>query len=145
MASCICDSLTVAVHVRFFDVPNGRGINNAPGDYYARAVAQMETLVPGAHYFVFSDQPAAARPRIPLPDARITWVSQNTGDANAYADLWLMTQCKHFIIANSTFSWWGAWLAQHPEKQVIAPGFVMRGNKMHWGFEGLLPAKWMKL
>ena len=60
--------LAVAVHVRFFDAPQEQGVNNAPGDYYVRAVARMETLVPDAHYFVFSDQPAAARDRIPLPE-----------------------------------------------------------------------------
>ena len=74
MAARIRESLVVAVHVRFFDAPNEGGINNAPGDdVRPRVVEKMETLVPGAHYFVFSDQPEAARARIPLPDARITW------------------------------------------------------------------------
>lgn len=145
MAARIHSRLSVAVHVRFFDAPAEDGMNNAPGDYYTRAAALMETLVPGAHYFVFSDQPAAARARIPLHDARVTLVAHNTGDENAYADLWLMSQCQHFIIANSTFSWWGAWLAAHPGKQVIAPGFEMRQGKMWWGFKGLLPSEWIKL
>jgi hypothetical protein len=43
--------------------------------------------------------------RIPLPDARVTLVAHKHGDEHAYADLWLMTQCQHFIIANSTLSW----------------------------------------
>lgn len=141
MRSC----LAVAVHVRFFDAPQELGVNNAPGDYYARAIARMECLAPDAHYFVFSDQPAAARDQIPLPMDRITLVSHNQGDENAFADLWLMTQCQHFILANSTFSWWGAWLAGRAGKQVIAPGFEMREGKMWWGFEGLLPAEWIKL
>lgn len=135
----------VAVHVRFFDAPSEQGINNAPDDYYARAVTRMEALAPRAHYFVFSDQPATARKRIPLPDDRVTLVAHNSGDANAYADLWLMTLCKHFIIANSTFSWWGAWLANNPGKLVIAPGFEIREGKMWWGFDGLLPQAWIKL
>jgi hypothetical protein len=145
MAERIRSCLAVAVHVRFFDAPQEQGGNNAPGDYYARAVARMKSLAPDAHYFVFSDQPAAARARIPLPDDRMTLVSHNQGDENAYADLWLMTQCQHFIIANSTFSWWGAWLGEHEGKLVIAPGLEMRKGKMWWGFEGLLPAEWMKL
>lgn len=145
MAARIGDCTAVSVHVRFFDEPDATGINNAPGDYYSRAVETMERLVPAAHYFVFSDQPAAARARIPLPDARVTLVAHNQGDEHAYADLWLMTQCQHFIIANSTFSWWGAWLAAHPGKQVIAPGFEMRQGKMWWGFKGLLPSEWIKL
>lgn len=141
----IRDCLAVAVHVRFFDEPNEIGRNNVPDDYYARAVEQMEVLAPNAQYFIFSDCPAAARVRIPLPDDRITCVSHNRGDKNACADLWLMTQCRHFIIANSTFSWWGAWLAGHAKKYVIAPGLEMRGGKMSWGFKGLLPKEWIKI
>jgi hypothetical protein len=104
----------------------------------------MECHKPDAHYFVFSDQPAAARAFIPLPDDRITLVSHNQGQENAYADLWLMTQCKHFIIANSTFSWWGAWLTESPGKMVITPGFkiIGDGRVTSWGFEGLIPSSW---
>lgn len=145
MAAQIRSCKAVAVHVRFFDNPHASGINNAPGDYYSRAVETMERLVPDAHYFIFSDQPDAARARIPLPDVRVTLVKHNQGDEHAYADLWLMTLCQHFIIANSTFSWWGAWLATQPAKQVIAPGFEMRQGKMWWGFKGLLPQEWITL
>ena len=135
----------VAVHVRFFDEPHETPINNASGEYYSRAIGTMEHLAPGAHYFVFSDQPEAARARIPLPDARVTLVAHNQGDELAYADLWLMTQCRHFIIANSTFSWWGAWLGRHSGKQVIAPGFSRQQGITSWGFKGLLPDEWIKI
>ena len=71
--------------------------------------------------------PEAARSLIALPEDRVTTVTHNRGDANAYADLWLMTHATHFVIANSTFSWWGAWLAERSADQiVIAPGFRMR-------------------
>lgn len=145
LAERISKGTAIAVHVRFFDEPNTTGINNAPGDYYTRAIKQMECLAPAAHYYIFSDQPEAARARIPLPDTRFTLVAHNKGDENAHADLWLMTQCQHFIIANSTFSWWGAWLANKPDKLVIAPGFEKRDGKMWWGFKGLLPDAWIKL
>lgn len=138
-------SRAVAVHVRFFDMPDTQGTINAPADYYARAVERMEALVPGAHYFLFSDQPDSARACIPLPEGRVTCVAHNQGDARAYADLWLMTQCQNFIIANSTFSWWGAWLSPSAGKYVIAPGYRKLEGAAWWGFDGLLPSEWIKL
>ena len=144
-AARIRDSLAVAVHVRFFDAPGEAGAHNAPGDYYARAVARMEALAPGARYFVFSDRPDDARARIPLPDGRVACVSHNRGDADAYADLWLMAQCRHFITANSTFSWWGAWLAEAAGKQVISPAAVIRQGKTAWNFDKQLPEEWLKV
>ncbi len=144
MAERIRNCKGVALHVRFFDELHASGIFNTPGDYYTRAVDEMERLVPAAHYFIFSDQPEAARARIALSDARVTLVAHNQSEAQAYADLWLMTLCQHFIIANSTFSWWGAWLSASTGKIVIAPGFEQRtGNG--WGFAGLLPARWITL
>jgi hypothetical protein len=145
MAASIRARTAVAIHVRFFDEPHGPPLNNAPADYYHRAVDEMERLVPDAHYFLFSDRLAEARARIPLGDERVTVVAHNQTAESAYADLWLMSQCRHFITANSTFSWWGAWLAAFPGKQVIAPGFEMRHGKMWWGFAGLLPEEWIKL
>ena len=138
-----CDA--IALHVRFFDSPNAVRDNNTTSEYYTKALAVMQEQLPNAHYFLFSDDIVAARSMIPLSDHQITAVSHNQGDATAYADLWLMTQCKHFIIANSTFSWWGAWLSDHKDKVVIAPGFVMQGSITAWGFDGLLPERWIKI
>lgn len=145
MAGHIEKHMAVAVHVRFFDDPGAEGVNNASGGYYRRAILEMEQRVPEAHYYLFSDRPEEAQRIIPLPDSRTTVVDHNQGDAMAYADLWLMSQCRHFIIANSTFSWWGAWLSENKDKQIIAPGFEKRDGIMWWGFKGLLPKKWIKL
>jgi len=147
MAERICSHTAVAVHVRFFDEPHAIGINNAPSDYYSRAVAEMERRVANAHYYLFSDRPDAARARFPLAENRMTMVAHNKGDALAYADLWLMSQCNHFIIANSTFSWWGAWLAANSDKQIIAPVFELNNPRRitSWNFPGQLPASWCRL
>lgn len=138
---------SVVVHVRFFDPPGKDGPNNVSPKYYERAVAYMEQAEPDAHYYLFSDHPEAARSLIPLPHRRVTVVSHNKGDTASHADLWLQMQCRHFIIANSTFSWWGAWLSQWPGKQIVAPAQVIGGDKniTSWGFRGLLPPDWIKL
>jgi hypothetical protein len=149
MADSIEKHMAVAMHVRFFDEPDVKGVHNASANYYHRAILEMEQRVPAAHYYLFSDRPKEAQRLIPLPDSRTTVVDHNQGDAMAYADLWLMSQCRHFIIANSTFSWWGAWLAAQPDKIVIAPVFRLINFGRHsitsWGFEGLLQEMWIKI
>jgi hypothetical protein len=147
MVENIRSHTAVAVHVRFFDESMTTTINNAPPDYYTRAIQEMENRVSKAHYYLFSDNPESARNHISLPDDRITIISHNQGDAHAHSDLWLMTNCRHFIIANSTFSWWGAWLSAYPDKKIIAPNFVLSNPLCitTWNLPGLLPSSWIKL
>ena len=85
---------------------------------------------------------AAARAKLMLREGRVTFVSHNRGDQNGFADLWLMTQCRHFITANSAFSWWGAWLGAGKEKVVVTPDLKIDG-KAAWGFKGLIPRDWL--
>ena len=144
MAEEIRKSQAVALHVRWFDAQDSTGSHNASADYYQRAIAFMDEKIDSPHYFLFSDDPVAARAKLALPEGRVTFVSHNQGDENAYADLWLMSQCQHFITANSTFSWWGAWLGCGKEKIVIAPDLHIDG-KTAWGFKGLVPKEWIKL
>lgn len=144
MAEKIHNSLAVALHVRWFDAPDSTTIHNASADYYQQAINLIEQKLESPHYFLFSDNPEAARAKLTLPQDRVTCVSHNQGDENAYADLWLMNQCQHFITANSTFSWWGAWLGDNPDKIVVTPSFKLRGITS-WGFDGLIPADWIKV
>ena len=143
MANKIANSKAVAIHVRFFNDPNIEDNKNPIAEYYEQAVQQMERRVPNAHYYLFSDRPDWARSLIPLKDERVTVVDHNLGDEMAFADLWLMTFCNHFIIANSTFSWWGAWLCPQNDKVVITPKFEKCGGDGSWGFNGLIPENWV--
>jgi hypothetical protein len=136
----------VAVHVRYFDNPDdSSATHNLEKAYYHKAAREILKRVGNPHFFLFSDQPAAARQIMMLPENQVTCVDHNRGDENAYADLWLMTKCHYFIIANSTFSWWGAWLGDTGSKIIIAPSLVLPGAKTAWGFPGLLPARWNRL
>ena len=135
----------ICVHVRWFEgvTPGSVGGGyNLTQDYYARAAKVIEDRVAEPNYFVFSDDSIAASEMLALPKDRTTYVRHNQGDAGAYADLWLMSQCRHFIIANSTFSWWGAWLAESTTKIVINPK-VAYASLTPWGFRGLVPKEWL--
>ncbi|MCF8196964.1 MAG: alpha-1,2-fucosyltransferase [Polynucleobacter sp.] len=141
----ISQCMAIAVHVRFFDEPNQLASNNLISGYYDRAVELIKKHAPGAHFFIFSDRPELAMSYLSLPVSDVTLITHNGGGDSAYIDLWLMSKCKHFIIANSTFSWWGAWLGRYVDKKVISPGFEKRKGVSWWGFNGLLPDNWIKL
>jgi hypothetical protein len=135
----------VAVHFRWFESPDTKSAkHNLDREYYVRAVKEVCTKVKEPYFFVFSDNSNASRHVLDLPEDNVTTVSHNHGDENAYADLWLMSQCKHFVIANSTFSWWGAWLGEKEHSVVISPR-ELRGEITAWGFDGLIPNRWNQL
>lgn len=87
-------------------------------DYYRRAIGLVRERRPESRFLVFSDDPQWARAELPL-DASAVFVTGN--DASPEQDLALMSACKHHIIANSSFSWWAAWLGYSPDQIVIAP------------------------
>jgi len=90
--------------------------------YYERALSIIRERVPNASYFIFSDDPEWARAHI-RPDAKAEYISQ--GADFDYLDLYLMTLCKNFILAHSTFSWWGAWLGKSYRNNItIMPKYM---------------------
>jgi hypothetical protein len=111
---------SVAVHMRLLQ-PNPPAGVDKPLDtiatlcveYYRAAIAAIRERVPGAKLYLFSDSPANAVLPIGEDDAvRVV----NEGEDAQYEDLWLMSQCRHFVLANSTFSWWGAWMGERPTR-----------------------------
>lgn len=144
MAGTIGNCQAVALHVRWFDAPGSTAAHNISAAYYRRAITVMEGKIESPRYFIFSDDPEAVSAGLDLPEGRTTIVTHNRGDEHAYADLWLMSQCRHFITANSTFSWWGAWLGNADAKVVIAPDLKIDG-KTCWGFKGLIPEGWITI
>lgn len=91
--------------------------------YYQKAIAVMEERVPGAVFYVFSNEPAFVKEQLleyePKEDKFV--VIEGTTEETGYLDLFLMSKCRHHIVANSSFSWWGAWLNPDKDKVVIAP------------------------
>jgi hypothetical protein len=143
MASEILKRNSVAIHFRFFDNPSSEiNVNNLTMEYYNKAISAIELKKSNLHYYIFSDQPNEVSKYIDLNRSQFTIVAHNIGDSNAYADLWLMSLCSNFIIANSTFSWWGAWLSNNPNKLVYAPN-IKKSGITSWGFIGLIPDNWI--
>ncbi len=107
--------------------------------YYRNAIARVQELLPEAHFYVFSDDIAWARENLPLPPDT-DFVDWNTG-ADSWQDMLLMSRCRHNVICNSTFSWWGAWLNAHPGKVVLAP------SKWYAGMDSscIVPEGWQKV
>ena len=139
MAQAISCSNSVAVHIRFFDKPTQSDAYDVSSDYYRRAILLTERELSHPHYYIFSDQPDAARARLRVPQERATYVDHNQDATSSFADLWLMTQCRHHIIANSTFSWWGAWLSEkNASKLTIAP-------TRHFANPNIVPNRWRSL
>jgi len=113
----------VAIHVRrgdFISDPTLREVNNIlDASYYRAAMSLGERLSPRpATYFVVSDDIGLAR-RLFGGAGKVVYLSDQA--ERPWEDLALMAACRAQIIANSTFSWWGAWLNPHPDKWVIAP------------------------
>jgi hypothetical protein len=113
----------VAVHFRRGDLVNNPKYqkSQAPlgADYYKRGIDQIRSRIAEPTFYIFSDDIAYAKESNLCPDGAV--FVDCVEDWNAYDALRLMSLCKHFIIANSTFSWWGAWLGENPEKIVIHP------------------------
>lgn len=111
-------STSVSLHVRRGDYSGNSIFGFVPLDYYRAAIDQLQREVANPRFYVFSDDVSWCKQNLAVPAS--TFVEHNTGK-NSYRDLVLMSNCKHNIIANSTFSWWGAWLNSNPAKKVVAP------------------------
>ena len=115
------DESSVAVHVRRGDYIT-YGYDVLGEDYYRTAFDEMEARVSSPRYYVFSDDPKAARELMAhvRPNADCRFMEGHFGGSGCY-DMWLMSLCRNNVIANSGFSYWGAWLNDHPDKVVIGP------------------------
>ena len=106
-------------------------------DYFQQAMAHLESQVDNPHYFVFAQNMQWAREHIKSRHP-VTFAREKDLNAGVVQDLYLMTQCRHFILSNSSLHWWAAWLNDAAEKIVIAPD---RG----WSNKDMLPAQWHRL
>lgn len=135
---------SVSLHIRRGDYLKGKYKNlyaQCDASYYVAAVELLRKSIPKINLFAFSDEPEWVEVYLKPLLGKIEIVSHNTG-VRSSNDMRLMSSANHHIIANSSFSWWAAWLNPNKEKIVIAP--------KKWFADGrktptLLPASWLKI
>ena len=134
----------IAIHIRRGDLLNpiyNATVGTLTAAYYRDALSRLLSRVPHAKAYIFSDDVEWAAANVPK-DCPVTIVS-GTMTRTAVEDLTVMSRCNHFIIANSTFSWWGAWLSDRPGKSVIAPSRFFR-IPQPWE-KDMVPDTWERL
>ena len=131
---------SVCVHVRRGDYAAARSYHSffglLPKEYYEKAIAKIKNEADGPTFYFFSDDPAWCRAT--FTGLKAEFIDHNAGE-QAHKDMVLMSSCRHNIIANSSFSWWGAWLNNNPEKIVAAPASWFKSNRVN---SDLLPQSW---
>jgi hypothetical protein len=105
--------------------------------YFQQAMACIEQAVPDPHYFVFAQDMDWARDHIASRHP-ITFACKKDLHAGAIQDLYLMTQCRHYLLSNSSLHWWAAWLNPTTDKIVVVP-------QKGWPNADMLPANWIQL
>ena len=139
-------SLAVSLHVRRGDYVSNPRIATVHGtlaaDYYRRAADLIAARCGGdPSFFVLSDDPAWAAENLQLGFP--TRTVDHNDDRQATEDLRLMAACRHHILANSSFSWWGAWLNPSAEKIVVAPRPWFRDRSLD--DSSIVPERWIRL
>jgi hypothetical protein len=131
----------IALHIRRTDyLTNSENHFNLPLEYYKSALKHFDV---NRNVIVFSDDPAWCQEQ-ELFSSDLFMISENTDNR---VDLCLMSLCSDFVIANSSFSWWGAWLSQNKNKKVIAPvqWFGKTGYTKDHDTKDLIPDGWIRI
>ena len=142
--SAIKETNSISIHIRRGDYVKNLKTASVHGvigvDYYHKAIDIMNDMVESPEYFIFSDDIEWAKENL-RDSGNFNYIDLNIDKKPVY-DFELMRHCRHNIIANSTFSWWAAYLNNHTNKKIIAPKRWLNQNKV---FEDLFPKEWLKI
>lgn len=143
----IKETLTsISLHIRRGDYINNDTTNSIHGtcslDYYREAISYFEKKYQGVVFFIFSDDIEWVKSNFNLDN--FVYV-ESTDNRLPHEDMYLMTLCDHNITANSSFSWWGAWLNTNQEKEVIAPKYWFKDVKKNLEAKNIVPDNWIRL
>lgn len=137
---------SVMMHIRRGDYVRSQSAASFHGvldlSYYLTAIKSILSTHKNAHFYVFSDDIDWAKSALPK-NLKITFIDIPIAEESAVHELQLMTYCKHHIIANSSFSWWGAWLRKDDGGSIYAPNRWINDRSLN--LSSLLPKNWTKL
>jgi hypothetical protein len=138
---------SVFLHVRRGDHLLSETLEAYTLDYYQKAISYVEQHVHQPWFFLFSDEPEWARRHLAVHD-RFTLVTRpelpnDSSTGYEHEDVWLMSLCRHGIISNSTFGWWGAWLNSAKERIVVAPAGWKK--KPVYDSRTFIPERWVRI
>jgi hypothetical protein len=143
----ILNSNSIALHVRRGDYIHSNGgtkiYSTCNETYYKKAMDLINKSVANTIFFVFSDDIKWAEANLKSDNAQVYFIQKNLGAD--WLDMYLMSICKHNIIANSTFSWWAAWLNPNKNKMVIAPLNWFNIVPDGFNLNHLYPKEWIKI
>jgi hypothetical protein len=136
---------SIAIHVRKgADYIRKNTDGTCELNYYQRAIKYINENVENPKFYVFTDNQKWVKEN--FTDFKYEVIDWNpTSGSNSYLDMQLMSCCKHNIIANSTYSWWGAWLNNNPNKIIIGPKKWFNSVNPQYDTSDLLPDNWIKL
>lgn len=138
MSNELCEKESISVHIRRGDYLKEDGWDISEGCYYDNAISYINNNVKNPQFYFFSDDIEWCKSR--FKGSNYHFIDWNTGN-DSWQDMYLMTKCKHNIIANSSFSWWGAWLNANEDKKVLAPSIWFPSIQQ----SDIIPLSWIKI
>lgn len=131
------------VHVRLFN--DHADERERLRSYYRRAIAHLQSLGISDRIFVVSESIDGAREVIDSDLQNLVFLE--SGGRTELEDFYILSRCRNIVIGESTFSWWAGWVGEKhfDNRLVIAPASRKQGGVSAWGFEGLIPERWLSL
>lgn len=136
----------IAIHVRWFSIGEKESSQaNVPLSYYLDAINYIKKNIANPYFAIFSDNPDKAAAILGLDKSNSLVINKNSQVDSDLEDFYLMTNCHHFILSNSTFSWWAAWLSTiNSDKVILFPRIKStENNYWSWDYKGQMPKSWV--
>lgn len=148
IANQIINTQSVAIHIRRGDYITDKNANQnfavCDAEYYRNAISYIKEKIPQPSFYIFSEDMEWAKNNIDFGDYPSSYINWNKGK-DSYRDMQLMSLCRHNVIANSSFSWWAAWLNKNVDKIVVAPSIWFKDEDKNKLLDDFYPSRWTKI